>query len=1001
MLVVLVLAIPTGRDGWADVLLKRVTFSDAQGLAAHGITRLAALDLPARTEQLEDVLWFTATSTERPEGPAQPAVLLRFAEGGPALRVLRVGGRPELRLELKRDQQWIDTGARLALGRRWRLRAQLTLAENEITLLLKDLQSGAEFAAGSFANVPRLPTFSIVREVELPAAAGFAITILRWEIWRRADAELVPQEKLPGAVSTRSFRPVGALTTSESACVSRESSGRTVLTLSPAPGLREDMELIGETGFLPVDRVMRLTGNACSGHYFLGLSQAPGAVERIVDMPDGDLVVEMAFRLPATVPLDRHIYLVRFRDPGSGADPVGPALYLDYGAGQDSSNFIFQLNPDHYLSRPMKIEPDRWYRLRLEVNRAARNYVAFAGPADGTLQPLNADQPADFFLQTDVPSRTQWRFFSERTWRSTITDFPALTPEPVPIWRHVPAREEELTPLVLRGLKTLPEDARWDSEELHRNVDAFEVIRRDVPTAAITPEVLPKLGPYRMLMLDGKLHLPGALDLRYSFLVRTNGRVWLYLNDTVAKFQSPRPEDASKWHKWTFEKPVTEPETEQFRLVYLPPDDATEPLCELRWQLATARPEPVPHEVFTGAAHDLAWDSWRPQLADMTCYKGELYAVRTHGGLVRLRIRPDRLVLETPAEAVTPNNWLKPLGAGSCEAIAWDEKEDGFWLSSIDSRRLILTKPSLTETRSITRDWRRFTRSLAASDRWLYLTTDERKLVRAGKFGGEGREIELSKMFGGPVKIGAVAVMGMRLLVGTTEDSSWPGRVFCIDPDVGNVFYAVDLSGMTQGVHALATDGRYVYACGKDSAIVRFPVPDDHQLELAGRFLELDDLVVRAREATGSASGTSSSQAQVCSGSLVSSVMECPFETGLLRWASWREIPFDRARGTLELSVRSTSDRFELDQLPWQTVLEQREVNLPVQRFFQYRVRITTTDPWRPPGMHDLVFGFDRRVDSPKLPLGRIVAVAAAVPVLAFLVWLIGRPTLWSRRGAR
>jgi hypothetical protein len=122
-----------------------------------------------------------------------------------------------------------------------------------------------------------------------------------------------------------------------------------------------------------------------------------------------------------------------------------------------------------------------------------------------------------------------------------------------------------------------------------------------------------------------------------------------------------------------------------------------------------------------------------------------------------------------------------------------------------------------------------------------------------------------------------------------------------------------------------------------------------------------------------------------------------------LEYLSWEEIPFDVGRGQMKVLVRTADAKYFIDRVAWTPVENGRTLAMPLGRYVQWRIEMTTKDPWRPPGASNLFFGLGRTDTAraaagpssrpPWLTLLLLVAAAAATAWL-----LVGRRSLWERR---
>jgi hypothetical protein len=141
------------------------------------------------------------------------------------------------------------------------------------------------------------------------------------------------------------------------------------------------------------------------------------------------------------------------------------------------------------------------------------------------------------------------------------------------------------------------------------------------------------------------------------------------------------------------------------------------------------------------------------------------------------------------------------------------------------------------------------------------------------------------------------------------------------------------------------------------------------------------------------------------SGTVTSLCVQLDKDVRKLDWLSWEEVPFDPARGTMTLWVRTAREKYFMDRVPWKPVENRGTLELPLEGYLQWRLTMSTGDVWRPPGIAKLVFGMSRPETSVGVLLtptgGRWPWLLLIVPAAAaFAYFIIGRKTWWQRKKA-
>jgi hypothetical protein len=387
---------------------------------------------PTAQGSLEDVVWMTLTGSEETEPGRRGGFLaVSFDKGGPDVRIVRVSTRPEATVEWFDGTNWQRTGAVFPLDRRYRLRTVMVLETGTMDIYLKEEPGGKEVSLVLGATFRGFSAGELGRKFALDRPTDMKVGLSGWQLWRVGQNELLregqpeSQGRLVSAVTVMRY---AAPVTVDGDAVSAESAGGSMSwMLKSARGLRDDMELTDVSAWNPPQRVLRQTSFRHSGKWSLGLSEGDVPVDREVTLPATGFDLKIHFLVPKELPANRQIYLVRFKNEETGTEPVGPSVYLDYGARPDGKSLVIcQIRPDQYYSWEVDVLPAVWYGLHLVSRQAAYTYTAAFIDEKGGEQPINDGKPLDFFLGTSMGERLRWRLFSIVSMRPTITDWPKV-----------------------------------------------------------------------------------------------------------------------------------------------------------------------------------------------------------------------------------------------------------------------------------------------------------------------------------------------------------------------------------------------------------------------------------------------------------------------------------------------------------------------------------------------------------------------------------------------
>jgi len=810
-----------------------------------------ALD-PGPTAQgsLEDVVWMKLTSFDENEPGRRAGFLaVTFDKGGPDVRVMRISTRPEATVEWFDGTTWERTGAAFPLDRSYRLRTVMSLETGTMDLFLKEEPGGKEVSLVLGATFRAFSSGEVKRKFAVGRPTEMKVGLSAWQLWRVGQSELLRQVP-PGSEG----RPKASVTvmryaapvTLEGDAVSVESAAGTIIcTLKPVRGLRDDMELTDISAWSLPERVQRQMSFRHSGKWSLAISEGSEPVDREVTLPRTDFDLRLFFLVPKDLPANRQIYLVRFKNTETGAEPVGPSVYLDYGARPDGKSLVIcQLRPEQYYSHEVEVKPAVWYGLHLVSRQALNAYTAGFVDEKGVEQPINDGKPLDFFLGTGLGEHVRWRLFSIVSMRPAVTEWPKLE---VVLRRGrvavtIPANAKPLlTGLTLKGLraeKAKDLDFARPESVLNTVQRQGEVIQKDWPAFQITPADAAKLKDYKILLIEGNVYLPWP-GVEFSY--NTSGSMWLWTTSGYVPAVATAIGEYRKWPQ-SGEKPRPVPEgVAPVRMMFLPGESASYLRAELHWINPSGKVEehhPIPPALIRGT--DVVLDHpGSAQPAQAAAFAdGKLYVVVPNTGLavynrelVRTQFSPRQL------ESVAGYSSYPVSG------FAWDPWGQCFYLQSSVGRRaakldrnLKLMDPASVFYLDAV--------GLAAGSDALYFVTNAGAVVKSDKFLGLRTGIPVEKMFGGAPLFSAVACADRFLYLATRKDSPLcPSHLICVDLTTWNPVFSVNLEQKFPDVTCMTTDGETMYlfdALGADVATVKLPAK--HELAPQRTFVYVDDM---------------------------------------------------------------------------------------------------------------------------------------------------------------
>ncbi|KPJ57094.1 MAG: hypothetical protein AMS16_01520, partial [Planctomycetes bacterium DG_58] len=697
------------------------------------------------------------------------------------------------------------------------------------------------------------PAVTVRRKFSLDRPTEMRVSLAAWQLWRIGRSELLrlssPGSHVPLEQADVVMRYAAPVMLEGDARRRDDGSGFLTYTLRLALGICDDMELTDISRWYPTARVQRQTSFRRSGKWSLGISEGPRPVDTELTLPHGDFRLELHFLVPRELPANRQVYLVRFKNPDTGAEPVGPSVYLDYGAGGDGKSFIIcQLNPDLYYAEEVTVEPAKWYGLRLVSQRARSAYTLWFIDEKGVEKPLNEGKSLGFFLGTAVGDQVVWRFFSIVSMRPAVTDWPKIDLVMKKRRVRVGASEKDKRSLGGLTLRGLPREHAKDLDLSDRDAVARalsnyrRIIDKNWPNFTITQADAEKLKGCVAFEIIGNVYIPWQpVEFAYS----TNGT--MHLSANYVGYVPATPTDPGEFRRWAqaAEKPRSVGQGPlYFHVLYVPPKGAAELRAELRWIHPcgeTGRPLPIPSELIRGEEVVLDHPGAPYEIRGAAVLDGKCYVTLPYCGL-----------------AVYDETWLRrefdpvrlaePLG-GRWRAVTgftWDRWEECFWVCGTGRYATKLdrnVKP--TGFRSY---FRVETVAMAAGPDDLYFITKEGRLLRYNKFLSAGGKIPVEKMFGGSPLFSAVACVDRWLYLVTRSDSPiYPSHLVCIDTTTWNPLFNVDLRESFPEVTCMTTDGETMYLFGRTSPdVATFKLPPKHELAPQKTFVYIDDIEVKS-----------------------------------------------------------------------------------------------------------------------------------------------------------
>ncbi|HUV39008.1 MAG TPA: hypothetical protein VMY39_05310, partial [Planctomycetota bacterium] len=802
---------------------------------------------PAARGRIEDVVWLRLSEGPE-EGPGRRAGFtgVAFEGGGPEVRILRTTTRPTATVEWFDGAAWQQSGATLALNREYRLRTVIDLDLGSMDIHLREEPDGQEWPVAQGRTFRAFADPQVRRRFALGRPSAMKVAIAAWQIWRVGQNEFIRQgpgqsDETAAAAVMRYAAP--AELTGDAVRLDT-AGGTTTYTLAPARGLADDMELPDISRWTPPTRVQRQNRLRFGGQWALSFSEGARPVDTPVTLPHGDFDLRLRFLVPTSLPANRQIYLVRFKNTATAAEPVGPSIYLDYGAAGDGKSFVIcQLRPDSYYAQEVEVQPGRWYGLRLETRRARSAYLGWFIADDGTEVPLNQGQELSFFLGTSVEDDVQWRFFSIVSMRTGVSGWPKIELERHERRLQVQYDAKEKARLAVPVLRGLPLEAAKDVELTDWNkvysavYNKGEIISKTWPSFRITAEDAAKFDKrYAAFLITATVYLPWPGT---KLSAGADGSMW-----PVADGRHYKPPAASKPDEFTALEPVEANTVLRGGAVGLAmayvPRDATAPRAELRWMhppdAQPPRHDPIPPELFTGTDVVLRHPGAARPMSGAAVLDDKVYLSIPANGLEIY----DRQWLRTRYRA-----WFFTKATGNrsyvVSAFAWDPWEACFWLYSGNARKMVKLDRELAPTDLQTRLYYFDAVAMAAGPDAIYLVSKEGKVLRCDKFFATRRGLPMDKMFGGEPLVGAIVCVDRFLYLALREDSPiHPATLVCVDTRDWNPVFSVNLRDGFPHVTALATDGKRMFLFDDASSDVgSFKLPPPGELEPQDTFLYL------------------------------------------------------------------------------------------------------------------------------------------------------------------
>ncbi len=821
---------------------------------------------PADRGAIEDVVWVDVRAIDdNALGRWGDFALLRFETGGPELRLIRSSARPEASLQWFDGINWNTTGAALALDRRYRIRAVMDLDTGSMDVFVLDegsagpRESGpdgtdknvrptkkAESAAVLGASFKPFASGEIRRAFALGRPSGMRAGIAAWQLWRIERRELVPCAVAKSGPVTLRYSVDATL---EGDAVRR--TGDAIggcWTLVSSNGMRDDFELPDVSRWSPAARVQRQLGSASAGKWSLALSEGAQPVDTEVRLPPSDFDLKLRFLVPKDLRANRHIYLVRLKDPDTGAEPVGPSIYLDYGASATPgmSILIVQKKPDQYYSMELDVKPDTWYGLTVSTRRGVGGFVASFVDAAGKDVPLNGGEPLPFFMGTPAGERVLWRFFSLMAMRPLMTDWPKvdlkLSDRRIPVTFQ--AKEKAPPPtLTLRGVrrdKTISYDPR-DPKNWSAVYNRSEIIDKNWPAWRIGPEDAAKLKDYQAFIIEGIVFLPWTgVETAYG----ANGNVRL----VAAGYINFVPGEATGAGEFKVLKPSAEKAGPlgsgpmALSLFYMPPAGG-ELRAELRWMFR-GEAKPIPPELIRRQELTLLHPGLPFDPAGAALFPDKLVIIDRDTGIEMF----DRGFTRTWYDNVRIDKFLSRYSGIS--SFAWDPWGECYYATSTPSQAVVKFDRDLNVKERIR--WAGDTVACAPGPEGLFFINAAGDVLLVDRFFGVTKTLPLEKMFGGKPLFSAAACSGRFLYLAVRADSPiLPMQVVCVDTNGWHPLFNIDLKNKFPEVRAMACDGETMALLARaEGRIATFTMPPKHELDLHQTFVCLDDLELRPRVST-------------------------------------------------------------------------------------------------------------------------------------------------------
>ena len=851
--------------GHVQVLGRTKPFERAFDLAAGSRIATGTLGTgPTDRGSIEDVTWVDVHAIdENALGRWGDFSLMRFETGGPELRLVRSSARPEATLQWFDGINWNMTGAALALDRRYRVRAVMDLDTGAMDVFVREEPivddplaprlERPELAAVLGASFKPFAPGAVRRVFALGRPSGLRVGIAGWQLWRIERRELVPCGVTRGGPVTLRYVAEATL---EGDAVRRSGDALAAFwTLVPTSGMRDDFELPDVSRWSPAARVQRWSHSAASGKWSLALSEGPEPVDTEVRLPPADFDVHLKFLVPKDLRPNRHVYLVRFKNPETGAEPVGPSIYLDYGASATpgKSILIAQQKPDQYYSMEVDVKPGVWYGLTVSTRRALGGYVATFIDEAGKEVPLNDGKPLAFFLGTPAGERVLWRFFSLMAMRPGMTDWPKIDLKvserriPVTFRADDKSRPKGLTLRGIRRGKPIAWDS-FDSKSWAALYNQSEVIDKNWPEFRIGVEQSARLWDYQAFFIEGGVYLPwSGVDPAWS----TNGSMWLMVGGSL-KF---RPGDATaagefKVWKQSAERPYPLAQgVTSLTMLYVPPPlnapaeapaKAGELRAEMRWMFR-GQAQPIPPELVRGQDVVLLHPGLPFDPAGAALFGDRLLVADRGVGIETY----DRNFLRTSWD---PSRLEKTISHYyGLSSFAWDPWGECFYTTSTSPQLVVKFDRDFAVKEKLR--WVGDAVSHAPGPEGLFFVSSSGDVIIVDRFFGVTKTLPIEKMFGGRPLFSAAACTGKYLYLATREDSPiLPLGVICVDTNGWHPIFNVDLKGKFPEVRAMATDGETMAMVNRaDGRVATFALPPKHELEMHQTFVCLDDLELRPR----------------------------------------------------------------------------------------------------------------------------------------------------------